>query len=138
MPTRKTKARKPHQTRTRKASSPSPKATGRKRRALEQAKGALKKVRANERVERARALDAAAWLSTVLDVAQDAIISIDAESRVVLFNPAAERMFGYTGQEISGQRVNVLMDEPYATDHDEYIERYERTRKPHAIGRIRM
>ena len=39
--------------------------------------------------------------------------------------------------EIVGQKVNLLMAEPYATEHDEYIERYEKTGEARAIGRIR-
>jgi PAS domain S-box-containing protein len=46
-------------------------------------------------------------------------------------------MFGYSGAEIAGQRVNVLMAEPYASEHDEYIERYKKTREARAIGRVR-
>jgi two-component system sensor kinase FixL len=69
---------------------------------------------------------------------QDAVISIDAERQVDLFNPGAERMFGYTAKEIEGNRVNVLMDEPYASEHDGYVDRYERTGEAHAIGRIRI
>lgn len=78
-----------------------------------------------------------AWLSTLIETAQDAVISIDGTARVVLFNPAAERMFGYEKAEILNQKVNVLMAEPYATEHDGYIDRYEKTGEAHAIGRIR-
>ena len=65
------------------------------------------------------------------------MISIDRKGRVVLFNPAAECIFGYARGEVIGQKVNMLMAEPYATEHDEYIARYESTGEAHAIGRIR-
>ena len=45
--------------------------------------------------------------------------------------------FGYSRDEIIGQKVNMLMAEPYATEHDEYIARYESTGEARAIGRIR-
>jgi two-component system sensor kinase FixL len=73
----------------------------------------------------------------LIDTAQDALVSIDRQARIMLFNPAAERMFGYTSDEVRGKKVNLLMAEPYATEHDGYIARYERTQEPHAIGRIR-
>jgi two-component system sensor kinase FixL len=78
------------------------------------------------------------WLQTLIETTQDAVLSIDREGRIVLFNPAAERIFGYSRNEVSGQKVNMLMAEPYATEHDEYIARYERTGEARAIGRIRM
>lgn len=78
-----------------------------------------------------------AWLETLIEKAQDAVLSIDSSARVVLFNPAAERMFGYGKDEVIGQKVNLLMAEPYAAEHDSYIERYEKTGEARAIGRIR-
>ncbi len=78
-----------------------------------------------------------AWLRTLIETANDAVISIDGSARIVLFNPAAERMFGYDKAEIVNQKVNVLMAEPYAKEHDDYIERYEKTGEARAIGRIR-
>jgi two-component system sensor kinase FixL len=77
------------------------------------------------------------WLHSLIETTQDAIVSIDRQGRVVLFNPAAERVFGYTKNEIQGRKVNILMAEPYASEHDSYIARYEKTREAHAIGRIR-
>lgn len=78
-----------------------------------------------------------AWLQSLIETTQDAVLSIDRQGRVVLFNPAAERIFGYPRNEVIGQKVNMLMAEPYATEHDEYIARYERTGEARAIGRIR-
>jgi PAS domain S-box-containing protein len=78
-----------------------------------------------------------AWLQSLIETTQDAVLSIDRQGRVVLFNPAAEQIFGYAREEVIGQKVNMLMAEPYATEHDEYIARYERTGEARAIGRIR-
>jgi two-component system sensor kinase FixL len=79
----------------------------------------------------------ATWLDRLIDTTQDAVLSIDRQGRIVLFNPAAERIFGYPRNEVIGQKVNQLMAEPYATEHDEYIARYEKTGEARAIGRIR-
>ena len=78
------------------------------------------------------------WLLAVLNATQDAVVAIDTERRVDLFNAGAERIFGYTAKEIFGAKVNVLMDAPYASEHDHYVDRYERTGEAHAIGRIRV
>lgn len=77
------------------------------------------------------------WRRTLVETIQDALVSIDRQGRIVMFNPAAERMFGYSRVEITGQRVSVLMAEPYASEHDEYIERYQKTREARVIGRVR-
>ncbi|MBI2988650.1 MAG: PAS domain S-box protein [Deltaproteobacteria bacterium] len=77
------------------------------------------------------------WLQSLIDTTQDAIISIDRQGRIVLFNPAAEQMFGYKKAEIDGRKINLLMTEPHASEHDRYIARYEQTRERRAIGRIR-
>ena len=79
----------------------------------------------------------ASWLRGLIATTQDAVLSIDRRGCIVLFNPAAERIFGYGAEEIVGRKVNELMAEPYASEHDEYIARYERTGEARAIGRIR-
>jgi len=78
-----------------------------------------------------------AWLRNLVATTQDAVVSIDRRGCVVLFNQSAERIFGYRAEEIIGRKVNTLMAEPYAAEHDEYIERYEKTREAKAIGQIR-
>lgn len=73
----------------------------------------------------------------VLSTARDAIVSINVAGQITLFNPAAERMFGYRAEEVLAQNVTVLMPSPYRDEHDEYIRRYQRTGESRAIGRIR-
>ena len=76
-------------------------------------------------------------LHSLIETTQDAVISIDRRARIVMFNAAAERVFGYSRAEVSGKKISMLMAEPYATEHDGYIARYESTGEPRAIGRIR-
>lgn len=80
---------------------------------------------------------AQAFLRSLIDTTQDAVISIDRQGCIELFNPTAEHVFGYTRDEVQGRKLQMLMPEPYASEHDSYIARYERTGEPHAIGRIR-
>ena len=79
----------------------------------------------------------AEWFQSIIETTQDAVISVDRLGRIVLFNPAAERMFGYTRDDVEGQKVNMLMAGIYANEHDQFIDRYERTGEAHAIGRVR-
>jgi two-component system sensor kinase FixL len=64
----------------------------------------------------------------------DAIIVIDDSGVIEEFSLAAQRVFGYTADEIVGRNVRELMPEPYQSEHDAYLARYAGTRKPHIIG----
>jgi len=81
-------------------------------------------------------LSEARW-QAVFETARDAIISIDEEGRLTLFNPTAERMFGYTAEEVLGQNVTLLMPTPYRDEHDEYLQSYRESGVAKAIGRVR-
>ena len=70
----------------------------------------------------------------VLDTAVDAIVVIDSAGRITRFNQAAELMFGYAESELLGEAVNRLMPEPYRTEHDDYMRRYQDTGNKKIIG----
>lgn len=77
------------------------------------------------------------WYAQLLATTRDAVVCIGQDGCIVLFNAAAEQMFGYTAEQILGEKVTVLMAEPYASEHEAYVARYEQTGRAHAIGRIR-
>jgi diguanylate cyclase (GGDEF)-like protein/PAS domain S-box-containing protein len=60
---------------------------------------------------------------SVTDTAHDAIVSADANGWISLFNPAAERLFGWTAAEVLGRPVTVLMPERYRAAHDAGLHR---------------
>ena len=70
----------------------------------------------------------------IIEIAVDAIISISSRGLVETFNPAAEKLFGFSAEEVIGQNINLLMPEPDAGKHDGYLEHYLETRKPKIIG----
>jgi PAS domain S-box-containing protein len=68
---------------------------------------------------------------TLAQTASDAIITIDEESRIVYINQAAEKVFGYTQQEMTGAELPMLMPESFRHLHRAGFARYRETGKRH-------
>jgi two-component system sensor kinase FixL len=73
-------------------------------------------------------------LQAVMDAAVDAVILVDHTGAITGFNRSAERLFGYSSQEVLGRNVSILMPEPYRSSHNDYISRYAESGIPHIIG----
>jgi len=73
-------------------------------------------------------------MRSILDSTVDAIITITFDGKVDSFNKAAESMFGYPANFVIGKNVKILMPEPYASEHDAYLQRYQNTNEKKIIG----
>ena len=70
---------------------------------------------------------AQARVGGIVEAAMDAVISVDEQQRVVLFNRAAERVFRWPRAAVLGQRLDMLIPERYHAAHRDHIERFGRT-----------
>ena len=63
------------------------------------------------------------YLQAIIDNSADIIITVDPEGFIRTFNPGAEKILGYTSEEIMGQRIEMIFAEP--KDRDAAIEELE-------------
>ena len=75
-----------------------------------------------------------ARLTAVVETAVDGFILIDARGRILLFNPACERLFGYRAEEVFHENVKMLMPQTYSAHHHDYIKNFLRTGERKIIG----
>ena len=75
-----------------------------------------------------------ARLTAVVETAVDGFILIDARGRILLFNPACERLFGYRAEEVFHENVKMLMPQTYSLHHDDYIRNFLQTGERKIIG----
>ncbi len=76
----------------------------------------------------------------IVQSAMDAIITVDDEQKIVLFNQAAEDMFQWSAQDMLGRRLERLIPERFRSAHGEHIREFGRsgitTRQMGALGVI--
>jgi PAS domain S-box-containing protein len=58
----------------------------------------------------------------ILEIAEDAIISVDSHQRVLLFNQGAEKVFGYTPSELIGKPLDFLLPKRFVDPHQKHFE----------------
>src|SRR5499427_5056231 len=74
---------------------------------------------------------------TFFDSALDCIITMDASGQVLEFNPAAERVFGFTRSEVVGKDLAELIIPPRLRErHRQGLARYLKTREGPLVGKL--
>ena len=78
------------------------------------------------RAERALAASQARFAG-ILEISADAVISMDQDRRITLFNQAAQAIFGYTAQEIMGQSIDILIPQRLREIHRQHMAEFSRS-----------
>ena len=73
-------------------------------------------------------------LRSVLENVIDGIITINDSGIILSFNPEATRIFSYEPDEVIGKNINILMPEPYHSEHDGYLANYLHTKEAKILG----
>ena len=72
----------------------------------------------------------------IAQTAVDAIIMADSKGNIIFWNASAQRIFGYTEEEILGNPLTILMPEQYRDGHQKGMERVKSTGKSSYFGKI--
>lgn len=73
-----------------------------------------------------------AYYFMLLDVAATATLTIDSSQKIVQFNQAAQRLFGYEKHEIIGRSLVVLLPKRYRKDHHKKVKSFDNSDKEFA------
>lgn len=60
-------------------------------------------------------------IEEILSCIADAVISTDAHGKILLFNPAAEKIFGYSASEVLGSSIQVLIPSRFRETHTSHV-----------------
>jgi PAS domain-containing protein len=91
---------------------------------LRQQVAAMEAVADNQDSGQTALLEDRTTFDEVLNIATEAIISIDQDYRVTLFNKGAEQIFGYAADEVLGQSLNKLIPSELTDVHNQHIAQF--------------
>lgn len=81
----------------------------------------LEALKAEQRQVEEALRESQAYITGIIDIASEAIISVDETLRIILFNQGAERIFGYSKDEAVGQPLDILLPETVAAIHRHHV-----------------
>jgi PAS domain S-box-containing protein len=71
-----------------------------------------------------------AKFAAILEIAADAIITVDAERRILHFNRGAEEIFGYAAAEVIGEPLELLLPERFRAVHPRHVQEFGESAEP--------
>jgi len=72
--------------------------------------------------------------NSIISNMEDGLVNINSDGIITLFNPAAEKIFQYTEDEVIGRNIRILVPSPHSEKHDSYLSTYLRTGDRRFIG----
>jgi hypothetical protein len=87
-----------------------------------------------------RLLEERETFAAVLNSAADAIISMDVEGQIKMFNPGAERIFRATQADMQGKNMDALLPERFRAAHGGHLRRFVQSGKASrmmGLGRVK-
>lgn len=75
-----------------------------------------------------------AILKGAVENANEAFVTIDENHKVLFFNQAAERVFGYSRDEVTGNDLDVILTSRCSKEHHLAVDRYLKSKRPKMIG----
>ena len=98
------------------------------------------RMRAQLATQGAALQESEARFAGIINSATDGIITVNREQRIVLFNPAAEQMFGHPADQLMGQPLDRLIPQRFQHAHTRHVETFGKTgvtnRRMGALGTI--
>ncbi|WP_369804732.1 PAS domain-containing sensor histidine kinase [Cupriavidus sp. YR651] len=71
-----------------------------------------------------RVAESEARLAGIIRSSMEAIITVDSEQRVLLFNPMAETLFGWTAADAIGHKLSDFIPQRLRAVHEEHVRRF--------------
>ncbi len=73
-------------------------------------------------------------INAIFSSAAEGFITINEQGRIISFNQAAQKMFGYSEAEVLNKNINMMMVARESTKHDGYLDKYAQSGIAHIMG----